>query len=188
MMSSLATTVGTRHLNAVSPPGRHRAPRTVATYDDYRRALAAIEHLAERGLRDRVHVAMVDFEQRRVRPESPILEVAQHAASTALIASASTVVALSLVNAVTLEGPTFAIALVVLAAAAATSVLLGLVRGARHGLPVPSHRLVPARYEVRCDADPATSSMAGRQLASWWRTGLDGEPVTPDGGRLVRQA
>lgn len=188
MKSSPETTVGTRHLNAVPPAVRPRAPRTVATYDDYRRALAAIEHLSERGIRDRAHVAMVDFEQRRVRPESPILAVAQQLASTALIASASTVAALSLINVVTLEGSGFAIGLVVLAVAATTSVLLGVVRGVRHGLPVTSDRLVPTRYEVRCDADPGTSSTAGRQLASWWRTGLDGEPATPDGRRLVRQA
>ena len=187
MMSSPATNVGTRHLKAVLPADQQSAPRTLTTYDDYRRALAAIEHLSERGIGDRVHVAMVDFEQRRVRPESPILSVAQAALSTALIASASTVAALMVINGVTLEGSGFAIGLVVLAVAATTSVLLGLVRGARHGLPIPSHRLVPTRYEVRCDADPTTSSTAAHQLASWWRTGLDGEPATPDGRRLIPQ-
>jgi hypothetical protein len=85
---------------------------------------------------------------------------------------------------VTLDGGIASLAAIVLVTSAVASIIVGVVRASRQGLPVSSTRTVPTRYEVRC-ARAGAAQAAERRLASWWETGLDGAPMAPDGTRLV---
>lgn len=163
------------------------APPVVATYDDYRRAVAAVEHLREQGHHD-VHVALTKFAEVRVRPDSNILEVAQRASLPAAMASTATIAAGTAGGLLTFDAPLVALLALVAISSAVTSVAVGLFRGVRHGLPSASTRLVPTAYEVHCaSSDIDSVAAAEAHLASWWRTGLDGDPMTPDHARILNR-
>lgn len=190
MISARVHEERSRHLRALSPPARPPVPPpspTIATYDDYRRALAAVQHLREQG-HSNAHVALTGFDEVLVRPDSDISQVAQRASLPAAVASAVTLGTAALLDPVTIDGPLLVLVALVLLSSAVTSIVVGLFRGARHGLPVRATRLVPTSYEVRCPAAEggARPTPAEHQLASWWATGLDGDPLTPDGARVVR--
>jgi hypothetical protein len=159
--------------------------RSVAAYDDYRRALAAVRHLREAGHHD-PHVALVAFDEVEVRRNSTITELTQRASLPAAIGAALTVAATAVWDAVNLNADLRDVIFVVLVASAVASVATGVVRGLRHGLPGTSVRLVPKRYEVRCrDSAGNPDRSPDRHLASWWQTGIEGAPMTPDGSRLA---
>jgi hypothetical protein len=157
-----------------------------AVYDDYRRAVAAVEHLADLGIRSGVHVALVDFEDRPVRAASSLARTAKRAVWTAVASSVATVAALGQLGVIDSRAPRVLLVVTVGVVAIVTGIAMELIRVWRHGAPVTkTQRLVPSRYEVRCGAGATTARTASRRLAAWWKTGLDGGPCTPDGLRLA---
>ena len=173
------------HLRTVPPPAAQAACTTVATYDDYRRALAAVQHLSDCGDAAGVHLALTRFERVSVRRDSSVAEQSRRAAVPAATAALATALGFSIVPSVTLDGPVLAVLATLVMAATAAVTFTGLVRGSRSGLPVRRIALVPTRYEVRCnDVDDETAGDFEHCLASWWQIGLDDPPQAPDGSRL----
>jgi hypothetical protein len=154
----------------------------VATYDDYRRAIAAVEHLRSEGLRAGVDVVLSQFQTTRVRADNPVSDELRRTIVPAVAAALAGTVALEL-----LDGLPAALTLLAAVAAVVATLCAFAVAATRasdgHGCRA-THALVPARYEIR--ADPSVAPRAERLLARWWQTGLDGPPRTPLGRRANR--
>ena len=173
------------HLRTVPAPPAPARSTTIATYDDYRRALAAVDHLIGDGATG-VHLALTRFEHVAVRQDSSVAEQSRRAAVPAATAALGTTLALSIVPSIALGGPVLVLVATLVGATTAAIAFTGLVRGSRSGLPVQRSALVPTRYEVRChDVDAETAGDFEHRLASWWQTGLDGQRCAPGGARLL---
>jgi hypothetical protein len=74
------------------------------------------------------------------------------------VAGLSTTLAMAIVPSVTFAGPVLVLLATLVAATTAAIAFTGLVRGSRSGLRVRRYRLVPSRYELRCqDVDAETA-------------------------------
>ena len=155
--------------------------RKVATYTDYRRALAAVRELHEDRPTAGLHLALTDFEEVHTRPDADVGVEIRRAVVPALGGAAAAVLGLSWAGSLAAGAPLSTL-LIAVVAAGSVAAAVGFARGSRHGLPVASTELVPRRYEVRA-AD--TSGSVEHRLASWWATGIDGPPRTPDRRRVV---
>jgi hypothetical protein len=179
------TTSSARRLAVVPGVGERTQPmRTIARYDDYRRALAAVTELCEHGARPRgLHLASTEFETVQVRADSDLQHEAGRAIGPALLGAAGLAVAGAVAGAVELSAPLWLLVVTVVAVAAVAAGAIALWRGRGDGLPVAKERLVPVAYELRCL--PADADDAERHLAGWWKTGLDGPPRSGGGRRIV---
>lgn len=183
MTSTATRTRSTQRLHAVAS-GPAARTKTVATYDDYRRAMAAVEELERAGAPPGLHIALTGFDDIRVRPENDLLHESQRALAPALVGAATFVVGAGLLGGLALTGPLPLVVAAAVGAAVLAALAVGAFRGMRLDAPVPTTRRVPTAYEVRCDTTP-TASAAEQHLAGWWATGLDGAPMTPAGRRVA---
>lgn len=183
--TTTTTTSSARRLAVVPGSGERTQPmRTIARYDDYRRALAAVTELCEHGARPRgLHLASTEFETVQVRADSDLQHEAGRAIGPALLGTAGMTVAAAVVGSVELAGPFWLLVVTTLAVAAVAAGAVAFWRGRGDGLPVAKERLVPVAYELRCH--PADADDAERHLAGWWKTGLDGPPRSAGGRRIV---
>jgi hypothetical protein len=158
--------------------------RTIARYEDYRRALAAVTELCENGVRPRgLHLASTEFETVQVRADSDLQHEAGRAIGPALLGAAGLVVAGAGFGTFELAGPLWLLVVSVVAVGLVVAGAVALWRARGEGVPVAKERLVPVAYELRCH--PADADGAERQLAGWWKTGLDGPPRSAGGRRIV---
>jgi hypothetical protein len=179
------TTSSTRRLAVVPGVGDRTQPmRTIARYDDYRRALAAVTELCEHAARPRgLHLASTEFETVQVRADSDLQHEAGRAIGPALLGAGGMALAAAVVGAVELTGPLWLLVATTVAVAALAAAIVAFWRARDDGLPVTKERLVPVAYELRCH--PADADDAERHLAGWWKTGLDGPPRSAGGRRIV---
>lgn len=172
-----------RRRPAARPP-THSASKTIATYDDYRRALAAVEELERTGAPPGLHIALTGFDDVRVRPENDLLHEAQRAVAPAIVASVVFALGAGLVGGLAIAGPLPLVAAVTVGAGLVAALVVGAFRGLRLDVPVAMTRQVPTSYEVRCDTS-SSAAAAEHHLAGWWATGIDGAPATPAGRRVA---
>ena len=174
-----------RRLGVVRGPGHRSEPmRTIARFEDYRRALAAVTELCENGVRPRgLHLASTEFETVQVRADSDLQHEAGRAIGPALLGAAGLVVAGAVSGTFELGRPLWLLVVTVVTAGAAAAGLVALWRGRGDGMPVAKERLVPVAYELRCH--PGDADDAERHLAGWWKTGLDGPPRSAGGRRIL---
>lgn len=157
---------------------------TVASYDDYRRAVAAVTELCEHGNQPRdLHLASTEFETVRVRPDSDLRHEAGRAFGPALLGAIGLAVGAAAIASVSLRGPLWVLVATTVAVAAVAAVVVAVFRARGDGLPVAKERVVPVRHEVRCRR--ADAAEAEHHLAGWWKKGLDGPPLSAGGRRIV---
>lgn len=157
---------------------------TIATYDDYRRALAAVTELCAEGRRPRgLHLASTEFETVQVRPDSNLRHEVTQALAPALLGAAGLSAAAALVGGVSLSGTFWVLMATTLAVSAVAAGVVALWRARGEGLLVAKERLVPVAYELRCHR--ADAPEAEHHLAGWWKTGVEGPPLSAGGRRIV---
>ena len=159
------------------------ATETVAVYDDYRRAMAAVSELSKDSAPPGLHVALTDFDEVRVRSDSNLRHEIGRSVLPSIVGAFGAAVAAWLFE-LTADASFVVLAAAATAVGLVAAFVVAGVRVARAGgaVPIATTRQVPTRYEVRCAGD--TKDVEHR-LASWWATGLDGPAVTPGGRRLV---
>ena len=168
--------------NPTRPSPRQRTSRTIASFTDYRRALDAVASID----RPDIEVVATGFSRRVVRPHRSLGERFGRMYPAASAGAVVGVVGVQWAQRGVSSLHLAELVLIVVAAAVAGTTF-GSIAGALRDRDLirPAVRVVPGRYEIQVAGPDAT--LLEHQLATHWRTELDGPDQTPAGRRVVDQ-